>query len=60
MHIAYSALQQPEGDNQYYNSLTPVPEPLLRYQAYQAACIKYQEEIAAIRKYMPGWMPAFK
>lgn len=60
MHIAYSALQQSEGDNQYYNSDVLIPEPLLRYQAYQAACIKYQEEIVAIQKYIPGWMPAFR
>lgn len=60
MHIAYSALQQPTADNQYNNTPQTDHEPLLRFLAYQAACTKYSKEIAAIQKYIPGWIPAFR
>lgn len=60
MHIAYSALQQPTPNSQSCPATEPDHEPLLRYQAYQAVCIRYSNEIAAIQKYMPGWMPAFR
>jgi hypothetical protein len=60
MHIAYSALQQPTAADQYNDIPQPDQEPLLRYRAYQAACTKYSKEIAAIQKYIPGWMPAFR
>jgi hypothetical protein len=60
MHIAYSALQQPTADNQHSDTPLTDHEPLLRYQAYQAACTKYNKEIAAIQKYIPGWMPTFR
>lgn len=64
MYIAYSALQQTLTTN-HTDDLTARPhsemsEPLLRYQAYQAACKKLSHEIAAIQKYIPGWMPAFR
>ena len=64
MYIAYSALQQTPTTN-HTDDLTArphseMPEPLLRYQAYQAACKKLSHEIAAIQKYIPGWMPAFR
>jgi len=57
MHIAYSALRtKPKnGKSQLANA-----ELNERYQAYQTACNKYQAEIAAIQKYMPGWLPPFK
>ena len=63
MHIAYSAINitnnghhLAEGDNQYQNE----NELVLRYQAYQTACNKYSSEIAAIQKYIPGWLPKFR
>ena len=58
MYLAYSAFQDPlqkssadekPADNNYDN----------RYNAYQAICNKYTREIKAIRKYFPGWMPAY-
>ncbi len=61
MHIAYSAIanssanqQQPGIHNETDN------EMLLRYQAYQTTCDKYSREIAAIQKYIPGWVPRFR
>ncbi len=64
MHLAYSAFHQTSGSHQSAESSTEgrteASEPLLRYQAYQAACQKLSQEIIAIQKYMPGWMPAFR
>lgn len=60
MHIAYSALHEPVDNNQHNLTAPADHEPLLRYQAYQAACNKYHKEITAIQKYIPGWMPAFR
>jgi hypothetical protein len=61
MYIAFSALQQPAEANG--NRTNPDTlnehEPLQRLNGYKAACEKYKDEIAAIQKYMPGWMPAF-
>jgi hypothetical protein len=62
MYLAYSAidtkplLQSPTGDQyeQANNEIT------LRYRAYQNVCDKYSNEIAAIQKYLPGWMPKFR
>jgi len=60
MYLAYSALQslaqQPKAEKP--ENLTS--ELALRYQAYQTACSKYHSEIAAIQKYLPGWIPAFR
>jgi hypothetical protein len=63
MHLAYSAINtisngQPSsvGDDQHQNN----NELMLRYQAYQTACNKYSSEIAAIQKYIPGWLPKFR
>jgi hypothetical protein len=63
MHLAYSAISTINN-----NQNTPVNEDqnqlcndlILRYQAYQTTCEKYSREIAAIQKYMPGWMPKFR
>ncbi|MCQ6958793.1 hypothetical protein [Mucilaginibacter aquariorum] len=57
MHIVYSALrtQLKNGKAQPINQ-----ELTERYEAYQATCNKYREEIAAIQKYMPGWAPPFE
>ncbi|MEO7216258.1 hypothetical protein [Mucilaginibacter sp.] len=30
-----------------------------RLEAYQTVCNKHREEIAAIQRYLPGWMPTF-
>jgi hypothetical protein len=63
MHLAYSAINtnhnsgpQSAGSNQHQNE----NELILRYQAYQTACNKYSSEIAAIQKYIPGWLPKFR
>ncbi|GGH03527.1 hypothetical protein [Mucilaginibacter phyllosphaerae] len=57
MHLAHSALRtkQKNGKSQLANK-----ELDERYRAYLTACNKYQAEIAAIQKYMPGWLPPFK
>jgi hypothetical protein len=59
MHLVYSALQP---KNKINPNLTDVHagERVLRYLAYQKTCEKYQAEIAAIRKYFPGWAPEFR
>lgn len=58
MYLAYSALNTlPATEtNQQLNSEN---EQLLRYNAYQSTCDKYSNEIAAIQKYFPGWLPKF-
>jgi len=59
MHLAYSAIaannNQPTGTQHQTDN-----EQLLRYQAYQQTCEKYRNEIAAIQKYIPGWLPKFR
>ncbi|QEC79075.1 hypothetical protein [Mucilaginibacter ginsenosidivorax] len=65
MHIAYSALNQPNTPTLLSQKFTvdgnnDLPEPLLRYQAYLAACQKLSKEITAIQKHSPGWMPVFR
>jgi hypothetical protein len=57
MHLVYSALSN-------LNPLRGTDKPpadnlLIRYKAYQATCNKYNSEIIAIQKYLPGWRPAF-
>jgi hypothetical protein len=58
MYIAYSALNQHNTQQNLSNQ--PQTELQQRYEAYQAACNKYSHEIAAIQKYLPGWMPKFR
>ena len=56
MYLAYSAFDNSKTSgtqNQVSNQL------IIRYQAYQAVCEKYQHEIAAIRKHLPNWKPKF-
>lgn len=62
MHIAYSAIRQISSDHSgiLKNAADELPESLIRYQAYEAACQKLNKEIIAIQKYIPGWMPAFR
>ena len=62
MHLAYSAIntnrdsrQQPIAEQRQ-----PDNDLLLRYQAYRTVCNKYSREIAAIQKYLPGWVPKFR
>ncbi len=62
MYLAYSALSanadlKPTAQN---FPAEPENESVLRYMAYQETCNKFKDEIAAIRKYIPGWMPAFR
>ncbi|UOE51415.1 hypothetical protein MTO98_10035 [Mucilaginibacter sp. SMC90] len=61
MYIAFSALRQLTVDNNKQNNPDSLieHEPLQRLEGYRAACEKYRDEIAAIQKYIPGWMPAF-
>jgi hypothetical protein len=57
MHIAYSALRTKPKNGR----ALPVSKDLTeRLNAYENACDKYRAEIAAIQKYMPGWMPPFE
>ena len=56
MHIAYSALKNKPRRVAQIKAAIP-GQRRLRFKAYQATCIKYRKEIAAIQKYMPGWLP---
>ena len=58
MRLVYSALQN---INQPQKTHTTSAATILsiRYKAYQATCQKYDREIVAIQKYLPGWTPAF-
>lgn len=62
MYVAYSALREPDHIKQnktsYKQYSFAITDP--QVQGYLAACAKYSSEIAAIQKYMPGWMPEFK
>ncbi|MDB5131736.1 MAG: hypothetical protein JWR02_1485 [Mucilaginibacter sp.] len=61
MYLAYSAINasstQPQTGEQHEQINSEIA---LRYQAYQNVCNKYSHEIAAIQKYLPGWMPKFR
>jgi hypothetical protein len=63
MHLVFSAINTINNNrHQLTNSQQDQPnaELLLRYEAYQTACDKYSQEIAAIQKYIPGWLPKFR
>ncbi len=62
MHLAYSAISTNASNQQQSiaEERQPDNELMLRYQAYQIACDKYRREIAAIQKYIPGWVPKFR
>lgn len=61
MHLAYSALSSNLDDQPETKKLRSTKKRnQLKYVGYLTACIKYQDEIAAIQQYMPGWKPAFK
>ena len=57
MHLAYSAIAI-NNTQQTGTHHQPDNEQLLRYQAYQLTCEKYRNEIAAIQKYIKGWLPS--
>lgn len=62
MHIVHSVFSETAYQNQTtaYEDAKQVDLDLaLRFTAYQEVCSKYQDEIKAIRKYMPGWKPEF-
>jgi len=59
MHLAYSAISTNKHHTQNSHK-DPDNELMIRYHAYQTTCDKYQREIAAIQKYLPGWMPKFR
>ena len=60
MHIAYSALTDPaSAQQQTKNKKHLTNTTLLRYEAYQATCQKFSEEISQVQKYFPGWLPKF-
>ncbi|MBB5395622.1 hypothetical protein HDC91_001650 [Mucilaginibacter sp. AK015] len=57
MYIAYSALRTKQKNGKHM----PTSRELTKRAAgYIAACDKYRHEIAAIQKYIPGWMPPFE
>jgi len=56
MHIVYSAFQKQTNPRKSAISSTEMQQ---RITAYQSACSKYRQEIVAIQKYLPGWLPAF-
>jgi hypothetical protein len=58
MHIAYSAIQNTT-PHKPANQATAIRQHSIRLEAYQATCSKYSKEIAAIQKYIPGWVPAY-
>ncbi|SDP48353.1 hypothetical protein SAMN05428975_1411 [Mucilaginibacter sp. OK268] len=60
MHIAYSAIQKQDEQDQQNAAIYSGNEQVIRYQAYIETCAKYSKEIAAIQQYMPGWTPAFR
>jgi hypothetical protein len=60
MHLAYSAISNMPLPQPQQQPTGPQTELMLRYQAYQSTCDKYSREIAAIQKYLPGWVPAFR
>ena len=59
MHLVYSA-PQPKNSLDTGVAESTVPERALRYMAYLQTCEKLRHEIAAIRKYFPGWTPDFR
>ena len=59
MHLAYSAVSTISNNQPTGTQLNgPENEIQLRYNAYRATCDKFGREIAAIQKYIPGWVPS--
>jgi len=59
MHLAYSALKRGNNPDERTED-KPAGDRLLRYMTYLETCEKYRHQIAAIRKYFPGWAPEFR
>ena len=57
MYIAYSAFQTINGEDKFYEPDSTNEELLLRYQAYQTVCKKYEQDIIEIQRYLPDWAP---
>jgi hypothetical protein len=57
MHIAYSAIQNTTPQQPEEQAINQ--QQSIRLRAYQATCSKFSKEIAAIQKYMPGWIPSY-
>jgi hypothetical protein len=61
MHLAYSAISTISNNHSTGVQLNePESEIQLRYNAYKTTCDKFSREIAAIQKYIPGWVPKFR
>ena len=60
MHLAYSTLNHIAEDRQQIQHHQSDNELVLRYLAHEKTCNKYRNEIAAIQKYLPGWLPKFR
>jgi hypothetical protein len=58
MHIAYSATRDVNRQIIIKRPAAANPQHALRLKAYLATCQKFNKEIAAIQKYLPGWAPA--
>jgi len=59
MHLAYSAITEINDNHQNGTQQSGLEnEQLLRYQAYQFTCEKYRHDIAAIQRYIKGWLPS--
>ena len=56
MHVAYNALKSPGRATAKQIKDKQLQQ---RLEAYHAACQKHTDTLAAIQKYLPGWMPAF-
>ena len=57
MYIAHSALRT---KNKRVKPTLVHNQLQQRLEAYHAVCQKYEQEILAIQKYLPGWTPEFK
>ncbi len=56
MHLAYSAISTIKSPERFRGTEIK-NDQLLRYRAYKITCNKFSKEIAAIQKYIPGWLP---
>jgi hypothetical protein len=61
MHLVHSAFNITITETFSQNALRhqqAADDSTARNMAYQSVCNKYSREIAAIQKYIPGWMPS--
>jgi len=61
MHLIHSTLNTTATKTHQQNYLLDETsnniETRIRFLAYQTTCNKYRSEIAAIQRYIPGWIP---